>query len=126
MPSLPPGIRAVVARLEVEPPRPPAELLRDLRGFELELEAEGRAHPFADHALARRIAAGCRTLLGDPDNQAPDRFRQVQTAIRYLVLGEDAESDRDSILGFDDDALVFDLVARSLGRPDLCVGEPPG
>ena len=45
----------------------------------------------------------------------------VQLAIDYLILEDDAESDADSALGFDDDAQVFNAIARLLGRSNLCL-----
>ncbi|MBK8979644.1 MAG: hypothetical protein IPM29_27410 [Planctomycetes bacterium] len=126
MQSLPPEIRAVVARIEAASLCSPVELRQELRDFEHGLDRPDRAHPFADHELARRIAAGCQTLLEDHTNHAPERLRLVQVAVRYLILDDDAESDRESILGFDDDARVFDAIARALGRPDLCLGDHLG
>ncbi len=122
MHSLPPGHRAIVDRLQRAPLRKPVELHSALRGFAARLDQPGSHHPFADRELANRIALTCRTLLDDPSNQQPARLRLVQTAVDYLLLAEDLESDVHSILGFDDDALVFDAIVRALGRPDLAVG----
>jgi hypothetical protein len=41
--------------------------------------------------------------------------------VRYFVLNEDAEGDMDSLVGFDDDALVFNAVVEELGHADLVV-----
>ncbi|MBK8979860.1 MAG: hypothetical protein IPM29_28515 [Planctomycetes bacterium] len=119
MDSLPSGIRKFVARLEREPLRSVAELRAELGAFERGLDSADAHHPLADLALARRIASGCRRLLADPRNTDPARLRRVQLAVRYLVLEDDAESDRRSPLGFDDDAQVFDIVATELGSPEL-------
>jgi hypothetical protein len=35
--------------------------------------------------------------------------------VLYFVLDEDAEADTSSLIGFDDDRLVVDTVARELG-----------
>lgn len=122
MDRLPAAVLAVLVRLEALPARSQQELGDSLDRFERALAA-GAHHPFADARLAGRMAAGCRQLLGSDDNHTPERLRRVQVAIDYLALAEDAEPDRDSLLGFDDDAEVFDAIARSLGREDLTVGD---
>ena len=37
----------------------------------------------------------------------------------YLILDEDSEGDTTSPIGFDDDALVIELVAKAVGREDV-------
>src|SRR5690606_8678574 len=122
--SLPSNVRAVVDRLRSAPVRSVSELGSDLDAFERALTQRDSHHPFADVDLARRVARGCRALLADPDNQAPERLRLVQVAVDYLRLARDAEPDAESVLGFDDDGQVFDAVARALGRSDLVTGGP--
>ena len=121
MHRLPAAVLPVIDRLQAMPVRTRSELEESLAAFERALAAGGH-HPFADAALADRMAAGCRQFPADGANQAPDRLRFVQVAVDHLGLGEDAEPDTDSILGFDGDAAVFEPVARALGREDLTVG----
>lgn len=126
MDSLPPSVRAVVSSLESRPPRTAPELRTELRAYLASFDSgEAAHHPFADAELARRIGAGCLALLADPAiSTNPSHLRRAQLAIDYLILEDDAESDADSALGFDDDAQVFDAIARALNRADLCLEDP--
>ena len=45
----------------------------------------------------------------------PEHHRLVQAAVRYFVTEEDAEADRESLIGFEDDRLVAATVAEELG-----------
>ncbi len=99
------------------------ELESRLTSFEQRLDEPGAHHDFADGRLARRIAQGCRSLLAEIENHAPERLRLLQSVVEYLLLADDAESDTRSLLGFDDDAGVFDAITCALGRPDLAVGD---
>lgn len=122
MKDLPADIRSIAERLVREPLRSVSELRTALDRYSAHVEHAAGIHAFADRDLALRIAAGCRKLLGDPANHAPPRLRLVQLAVDYLILEDDAESERDSVLGFDDDAIVFDHCAKKLGRTDLILG----
>lgn len=72
--------------------------------------------------LARAIGQGCLTLLdGDFDERPREQRQAIQAAIIYFLDAEDDDSDLHSVLGFDDDAEVFNHVATELGRYDLVV-----
>jgi uncharacterized membrane protein YkvA (DUF1232 family) len=72
--------------------------------------------------MAEAIGESLRGLLdhvaAEGDEEA---HRLVHAAVRYFVMEEDAESDMDSLIGFDDDAEIVTEVAEALDRPDLAV-----
>lgn len=71
---------------------------------------------FIDLSTARSIAEGLLTLLqGDHD----EHLEHIQAAAIYFIRDDDAEPDFESILGFEDDAQVFNAVCHHLGRPEL-------
>lgn len=79
-----------------------------------------------DVELVESLAQGCRDLLDEvdanPAGDKYDRFRLLtQVATRYFILEEDSDGDLDSVLGFDDDASVFNAIVRALDRASLKV-----
>jgi hypothetical protein len=122
-----PEAREVVGRLLAERPVPPAELRRQLEALRAAAAAVAAKDEYLDVALVDDLVAGCLALLDHVAADAPgtldhgERQRLVQVACRYLVLDEDGEGDFASLLGFDDDASVFNAAARALGREDLRV-----
>ena len=76
---------------------------------------------FLDLTLAKRLASECHRLLeavSSDGTEEPER-RLARAAVRYFIQDEDGDSDADSILGLDDDALVLDAVIRELGLDHL-------
>ena len=75
-----------------------------------------------DGKLGVELAEASEALLNRfPDEESEDSRLLIQAAVRYFVLNEDAEGDMDSLVGFDDDALVFNAVVEELGHADLVV-----
>lgn len=74
-----------------------------------------------NYDLARAIGAGCHELLERFEQLPEDQRRAVQAAVVYFIEQDDDHGDLDSVLGFDDDAELFNDVAASLGRYDLVV-----
>lgn len=121
-----PEARALVARLLAEEPLPLAELRRQVVAYRKTLAAAVAREERIDALLVEDMIDGCLALLdeaaAEPD--APDAVearRILHVACRYFVLEEDGEGDFDSLLGFDDDASVYNAAARALDRDDLCV-----
>ena len=50
-----------------------------------------------------------------------DHRRLVQIAVRYFIEDDDAERDSTSPIGFDDDALVVDLVVEELRKDGITI-----
>ena len=95
-------------------------LRAQIPSYVAELHLATRTHEFLDIGLAKKIADQCLNLLNDIDVDTPKETRQlIQAAIRYFLLDDDADSDKESLIGFDDDARVVELVAREIGREDL-------
>src|SRR5690606_31208346 len=107
--SIPPELRARWEVL-VQQPLAPLEVLRD------DLEAHlqhARGHGAADPRLLEGIASGALALLDGLGAQpAEEQRRLVQAAIAWFLLEDDEVPDLDSPAGLDDDAAVFNAVAR--------------
>lgn len=75
-------------------------------------------HRLMDVATADCIGYGLLDLL----KQASDEMLpHVQAAISYFASEIDVTSDFEPVIGFDDDARVFNAVCLHLGREDLTV-----
>lgn len=112
--SLPPDLRSRWERL-LQQPLAPVEVLRgDLEDYLARVEGTQ-----ADPKVLEGLVVGCRALLaGEWDEE---RRRLVQAAVTYFLMEDDEEPDLDSVAGLDDDAEVFNAVARAVGRADLVI-----
>ena len=82
------------------------------------------AHEFIDLPLATTIGQRFHELIdGITIEMSTEHRRLIHAAAKYFVTEEDADSDTASPIGFDDDAFVFNLVAREIGRDDLVIEE---
>ena len=91
----------------------------DLRGTVREylqtLSEKRESAEFLDLEKAQEIAARCEALIERYlPALNPEITELLTAAVLYLVLSEDAASDTDSILGFDDDALVVEATEMVL------------
>lgn len=71
--------------------------------------------------IAQAIAERLRVLLSSLDSFTEEHQRLVVGAARYFISTEDEMPDTESVLGLDDDAAVFNYVARLVGRKDLTI-----
>lgn len=93
-----------------------------VRGHLVALREAEAAEELMDGKLGKELAVASEALLNRfPDEESEDGKLLIQAAVRYYVLNEDAEGDMDSLVGFDDDALVFNAVVEHLGHGDLAV-----
>ena len=127
MPATIPGIphesQALFDRLHDAPLATPAELRTELREYATRLSSATAANDLLDGALAQSIIRCCEGLLEMLEQDVDEATRRlVQAAVRYFVIEEDVEPDRDSLWGLDDDAVVCGAVAGHLGRDDLMDG----
>jgi uncharacterized membrane protein YkvA (DUF1232 family) len=127
MPSTIPGIphesQALFDRLHDAPLVPVAELRAELKEYAARLATTTAANKLLDATLAESITQCCEGLLDMLEQEADEATRRlVQAAVRYFVVEEDVEPDRDSLWGLDDDAVVCGAVAYHLGRDDLADG----
>jgi hypothetical protein len=101
-------------------PLEPIELLRTrVEAHRARIESVGQSSQLFDLPLARRIAGVLGELLSEPLD--PERHRAVQLAVRYFEKDADADPDFESVLGFEDDALVVNAVVRFVGRDELLI-----
>ena len=116
MQALPARVGAVVARLFREHRSSSVELHRTVSDYRNGLEGEAREGRYIDVVLATEVANLLHRLIDTLQGPvAAEHHRLVQAAVRYFVTEEDAESDRDSLIGFEDDRLVAAAVAEELG-----------
>ena len=72
----------------------------------------------SDIELAHLLGASLIKLI---DLSNDDQLLHVQAASAYFMEDDDATPDLDSVLGFEDDALVFNAVCEELGHSQLKV-----
>ena len=127
MAALPPRVRQVVERLFRERHSSPVELHRMVSDYRNNLEGVVRDGAFLDIILATQIANLLHRLIDTlQEPVSPEQHRLVQAAARYFASEHDAESDRDSLIGFEDDRLVAAAVAAELGVDAGDLAEPSG
>lgn len=127
MAALPPRVRQVVERLFREQHSSPVELHRMVSDYRNNLEGVVRDGAFLDIILATQIANLLHRLIDTlQEPVSPEQHRLVQAAARYFAIEHDAESDRDSLIGFEDDRLVAAAVAAELGVDAGDLAEPSG
>ena len=127
MPATIPGIphesQALFDRLHDAPLVPATELRAELRAYAARIGSAAAANEMLDATLADAITRCCEGLLDLLEEDASEATRRlVQAAVRYFVVEEDVEPDRDTLWGLDDDAVVCGAVAGHLGREDLLDG----
>jgi uncharacterized membrane protein YkvA (DUF1232 family) len=71
--------------------------------------------------LAEGIANGLHKLLDDVDKLPAEHQSAIVGAALYFISTEDELPDRESILGLDDDAEIFNYVAELVGHGELKV-----
>lgn len=117
------SIALLFTELLSEPLERPLSLKFEINGYMSLLRDDVMRFPTIELSVAAAIANGAFTLLetfeagGYADN---DNYRFLQAAIRYFTVSEDANNDYDPG-GFDDDAAVFNHVARLMKREELVV-----
>jgi hypothetical protein len=116
MAALSPRVARVVEGLLPKPRSSPVELHRTVSGYRNELEGMARGGDLIDVNLATEVANLLHRLIDTLQPPVADeQHRLVQAAALYFVMEHDAESDRDSLIGFEDDRLVAIAVAAELG-----------
>lgn len=114
---------ALLAQLMAEPAERPLSLQFEVSGYMALLRDEYKDSPSIEMGVAAAIANGLIALLKDFKSSSDfdsEDYRHLQAAVRYFTVSEDANSDYEAG-GFDDDAAVFNKVARRLGREDLTI-----
>jgi hypothetical protein len=98
------------------------DLRNQITAYLEDLAHRSLEHEFIDLELATKIGQGFIELVNGVNiGISSEHRRLIQAAAKYFVTEEDADPDTASPIGFDDDTLVFNLVAKELGRDDLVI-----
>ena len=115
----------LVASVEEILARPAAgqeDMLEDLDDYTTQIDAASRQRADLDVHLAEMILRTCRTLLEeDWAHLDPAQQSLVRLACVYYLDSDDADGDLESPFGFEDDALILNLVLEFIGRSELRV-----
>jgi len=79
------------------------------------------AGPHTDTDAATEVAGALTSLLQSGEQFDASERSLVRGAVEYFLLDEDASSDIDDVLGFDDDARVVNSVLKRVGKQDLVI-----
>jgi hypothetical protein len=109
-----------ITTLAAGPLLPRDELREQVQGHIEAAKAACDASTFFDGELAARLGKACLELL-DIEGLDDAESRLVMAACIYFVDDEDSDGDFRAILGFEDDAEVYNQVVAKLGRPELKV-----
>ncbi len=93
----------------------------------IELHVEqvaANAGPATDVDTAKLIGRSLCDLLGSDLTFDDEQRAQIRGAIEYFVMTDDASSDLDDVLGFDDDARVVNAMLGRIGHPSFAVDLP--
>ncbi|MEL6985654.1 MAG: hypothetical protein AAFO29_24700 [Actinomycetota bacterium] len=88
-------------------------------------QVAANAGPATDIDTAKLIGRSLCELLGGGHRFDDEQRSQIRGAIEYFVMTDDASSDMDDVLGFDDDARVLNAMLGRIGHPEYAV-ELPG
>ena len=119
--SLPLEVRQAFATLWPSAIPAVPELRRTISVHSSEVEKAALKNEFLDVTLSQGIAVAFERVLASWEELDSDGRRTIGAAVAYYALNEDAEDDLDSVLGFEDDAQVFNACARYIGRADLLI-----
>jgi len=122
--EIPVDFRDVVMDLAAEDPKSVTWLRSYVQAYLYEVREafESRRYPDMDFELAQRCGEACQKLLDVFENtESEGTLRLLHAACRYYVLADDNEQDFESMLGYDDDAIVINAVAKLLGRPECAI-----
>ncbi|MDH3915692.1 MAG: hypothetical protein OEU49_02095 [Chromatiales bacterium] len=114
--SLPEAIAALFQRLMSGPRLSREELRRRVATYLVSVEVSSRDVDHMDVDTAQAIANRCHRLIDTLTVDSGEQHRRmVQAAVLYFVMESDAEDDRESLIGFEDDKLVVEAACRELG-----------
>ncbi len=88
-------------------------------------QVAANAGPATDVDTARLIGRALCGLLGSDLEFDAEQRAQIRGAIEYFIMTDDASSDLEDVLGFDDDARVLNAMLARIGHPEFSV-ELPG
>lgn len=117
------GTRASVSNLFDADQMNRDELAKSISEYNKKIEEVGRSRQDVDINLADSISQVCLQLLNENWDKATELERKlIQMACCYYFEEDDADDgDFDSVFGFDDDALVLNIVLETIGREDSLI-----
>jgi hypothetical protein len=96
-----------------------SQLRAQIRQHHEEFHEAARDNGLLPLDIASELAKGLEQLL-DRFHELDDREQTlVAGAARYFVSDSDARPDLESVLGLDDDLIVFNWVVAEIGHPEL-------
>ena len=116
--DLPEETREAYARFLKLPELDKESLLERLERYYNRTKSESEVMELADVELAQNLTVSLKQLV---EVCPPENLPAIKAAAYYLFCSEDANSDLDSVLGFEDDAEVVNCVCRMLGQDELQV-----
>ncbi|MCB9795326.1 MAG: hypothetical protein H6741_21695 [Alphaproteobacteria bacterium] len=116
---LAPELSAALRRLLAQPLQPPEALRAQVLAHLQRAHDAVARDPFVDGARAEQVGAGCLALLDAWDVTPASQRALVQAACLYFAQEDDDEDDFASMVGFEDDAELFNHVVAELGRDAL-------
>ena len=119
IPGIPPESRASFKAHHDAPPVPADALRAELGAYARDLAKRTTDNDMVDASLGQDLTRVCTGLIDRTEEADENTRRLVQGAVRYFIDEDDAEPDRDSMWGLDDDRAVCNAVARHLGYDDL-------
>lgn len=102
----------------------PAQLLtlrEDIERHVGEIRAAAKHNELLPLDVAEQIATHLVALLAQIATPTEEQQSALLGAALYFVSNNDEVPDTGSVLGLDDDAAIFNHVARQLGRDDLVI-----
>lgn len=103
------------------PLREPADLRARVQAHLEEVRNAAGLNIRVDVELAAQVAEVLTELIDGWDGLSEDQRLWVQAGARYFTHAEYGEHDFDSIVGFDDDVQVVNLVLERIERGDLFI-----
>jgi len=101
--------------VEVVPPEEAARLAGLIDRYMEDVRRALAEPALIDASQASHIAASCKALLALYEDLDESGRAAVVGAVRYFVRRVDADDDLESPLGFDDDAVVVNIVIDLVG-----------
>lgn len=115
--ALPSSVGAVLRTSWIGRLESPESLGEALQRYRQKLRRLGETSELADIETAYRLVDASQAMLDSISlRTSQEHHRLIQAAVKYLVREEDEESDTQSLVGFDDDALVVNTISAMIAR----------
>jgi hypothetical protein len=117
--ALPSRVGAVLRTSWIGRLESPGSLRDALHQYRLKLRRLREASELADIETGYRLIDASQAMLDSISvRTSEEHHRLIQAAVKYLVREEDEESDTQSLVGFNDDALVVQTISEMIERDE--------